>query len=316
VMIETTEYYAFYESGANFKLIISANEKSHNIIICSTNGVIRFQNDVTGSSLIQDTVINKAYRIFCSGDVTIQRSSILAKHFGNLSDGPGVTLEDITISRSYQGLYLNNNFLSAQRIKIQDCAIGVANVGYCSFDMSNLQIVNCTIDLQLKPNDSGRLVNLTDSQIDITKINKSIFAGDNDITLNLLSTFKINITNGDGGAATLYDKDGNVVATQTLSGEWEVAGKVLYYKRYYETSGGVEVEDTITEYYPFSLVVTKVGKQTLTVPGINIEPGEITHVKGEVISPIYADLPSDVEIQEPDSIIIAEQEAMDVQLSS
>jgi len=282
VMIETAETYAFYVEGANFRANISAYKKPHNIITTSNQKSILFDNSVSGLSEIEDTGFSGLLYFRAAGDVTLTRCYSIGCSYPYLSNNVGVSLDDLIISRGVYGLTPVNNFVSANRIKIQNCDYGIF-AGRGSFDMSNLRIVNCIFDILLRPNAAGVVVNLTDSQIDVSSMTKNTYAGNNDVTLNLKSTFKINITNGDGGTATLYDQFGNVVATQTLSGEWEVAGKVLYYKRYYEVTDGVESADEITEYFPFSLVVTKAGKQTLTVPGINIEAGEITHVRAGMI---------------------------------
>jgi len=279
LMIETTEATAFYVTGSNFKANVSGSTKLNNIITSIIyNKYITFNNSATGISLIQDTIINGAI-ITLSFNTTLQRVMICGATYPYTDL---CTLEDVIINSGNIGLYPYGNFTSAERIKIQNCIYGIT-CGYGSFDISNLQITGCTYDLRLRPNAAGRVVNLTDSQIDVSSIIKSAAAGNNDLTLNLLSTFKINITNGDGGTATLYDQFGNIVDTQVLAGEWEVADKVLYYKRYYEVTDGVESADDITEYFPFSLVVTKTGKQTLTVPGINIQAGEITHVRAGMI---------------------------------
>jgi len=283
VMIETTESYAFYVSGANFRSITSAALKPHNIISSSSYKQFHIYNNAAGTSLIQDTIFNNFNIFRARGDITFQRVCFEGVSSATIpyTVGDGITFEDIVISMGGSVFTPFGDFVSASRIKIQYSSYGIV-IGYGNLNISNLQIQNCDYDLRLLSFAAGIIANLTDCEVDVTSTRKGI-VGNGDVTLNLLSTFKINITNGDGGTATLYDQFGNVVATQTLSGEWEVAGKVLYYKRYYEVTDGVESADEITEYFPFSLVVTKAGKQTLTVPGINIEAGEITHVRAGMI---------------------------------
>lgn len=296
-MTETTEVDCFRIDNANLRInnrFEYALRVSNNLITSATEKNIVFNNNGGGSSLIQDAFINQFAIINVYNNITFRRVVINGALYFQISGG--VTLEDIIISECFIGVYILNEPASVNRIKIQNCVYGIS-CGYSSADISNLELINCIYDLRLRNNGTGNVVNFTDCKIDTSTIQKLDHSGDNDVTVNLKSTFKINITNGDGGTATLYDQFGNVVATQTLSGEWEVAGKVLYYKRYYETSGGVESADDITEYYPFSLVVTKTGYQTLTIPITTIKPKiDETNIEGKMEEATQIDADLDAEI--------------------
>ena len=276
-MIETTETYFLYVYQCNFRSINTV--KVQNIITSSSYKQCHFNAE---EATLEDTIIHGAYRKYFYNNTKFNRVLLYGGQLILTYDG--VEYEDVTINDSNYGIYPSGNFASANRITVINCQRAIVYTGEYDVDLSNIKVIDSIfVDLSFRAQGNGKRMNLTDCQVDVTSVEKVEYAGNNDLTLNLLSTFKINITNGDGGTATLYDQFGNVVATQTLSGEWEVADKVLYYKRYYETSGGVETADDITEYFPFSLVVTKTGKQTLTVPGINIEAGEITHVRAGMI---------------------------------
>ena len=135
-----------------------------------------------------------------------------------------------------------------------------------SFTASGIQMGGNAYDFRFYMN-SNEVFNLVNSIVDIDSFRILIYESCNQ-TLNLKSIFKVNISGGDGGIATLYDQFGNQVATQTLSGEWELADKVLYTKRYIETDGTGIVENTKTVYEPFTLTVEKPGYQTLEIPNI------------------------------------------------
>jgi len=175
------------------------------------------------------------------------------------------------------------DFADVEGIKILNNLIGVYLYVFSGAINCELRIKNCTNNIKFRPLYSDQIANLTNSKINVDSYNINSY-GIGDITLNLISTFKINIENGDGGTAKLYDKDDNLIWTEALSGELEKA--VTYYKHYVETDGML-VADEKTTYEPFKLVVSKANYLDLTIPNITIEPGEETHITGKIVKPTY-----------------------------
>jgi hypothetical protein len=193
------------------------------------------------------------------------------------------------ITQATYGLYIRGDSSGSiyGNIKIINSNYGIrldANYGLIDqIQMNNVNIVNSEKnDIWLRPKNSGNNVGFIDSNINIDSV-LIIASYTGNFALNFKSTFKINIADGDGGTATLYDQFGSQVATQTLSGQWALADPVLYAKRYVETDGSSVVENTKTVYEPFKLVVKKDGYDTLEIPNITVTAGEETNVYGEMV---------------------------------
>lgn len=153
-----------------------------------------------------------------------------------------------------------------------------------SFDISNLKLSGNTYTYYILRNGSGCIVNIIDSQVstDLPYVINETFTGDT--TVNYISTFKINIEDGNGGTAKLYDQYDNLVFEEVLSGELQKS--VIYFKHYVETDGSL-VADEKTTYELFKLIISKANYVELTIPNIDIEPGEETHITGKLVKPTY-----------------------------
>ncbi|MBA7500898.1 hypothetical protein ES704_03660 [subsurface metagenome] len=274
---EIDDVYSLYVNLANFKS--QGNIRGMHWADSKTNSRLNFNGTIE--------VINSVFGyfrtlLFMQG-TSIKRSMFIYCTYPYISSQSGVTLEDVTFLNAQYGILPQNNFSSALRVKIIANTYGVA-IGYGgSFNMSKLILVDNTYDFIAMPEASNRIVNLTDSQIDVNSYYVK-FTWSGDVTLNLISTFKINIENGDGGTAKLYDKDNNLIWTEALLGELEKA--VTYYKHYVETDGTLVADDKTT-YEPFKLVISKANYLDLTIPNITIEPGEETHITGKIVKPTY-----------------------------
>jgi len=217
--------------------------------------------------------------------------------------------EDVTVSKNTYAILPFGDFNSNVRTKAMSCSYGVL-VGYImEINMQNFVAISCTNDLALIPRYKGTVGNFTDCQIAKNKIRKtaSNYTGNLSAEANFISTFNINIENGDGGIATLYDKDGCIVDSSTLNGQWSTP--ILYYKAYYEHIDGSTVDDTNTTYEPFTLKVHKVGYMDLEITDITIRSGEQTDIFGKMGTPLYFQQQIDGSVSVPSlkGIITSEQ---------
>ncbi|GAG86122.1 unnamed protein product, partial [marine sediment metagenome] len=138
--------------------------------------------------------------------------------------------------------------------------------------------------LKFRPNNTGQVLNCFDSNIDVSSY-IYVLTGTGDITANNISTFKINIADGDGGTAKLYDKDDNLIFSEVLSGELQK--EVTFEMMEFDTVDGEITKELLTTYEPFKLVITKSGYQDLTIPDIAINAGEQTRIFAEIVKPTY-----------------------------
>ncbi|MBA7526578.1 hypothetical protein ES705_18740 [subsurface metagenome] len=193
-----------------------------------------------------------------------------------------MVFDDIIILNGHDGIVPYRDFLSCKRLKIIDGRSGMLLT--VNLDLNNLYIADCTYSYMAAPKGADRILNITDSAIDETLyLIYTWYAGS--MTVNFKSTFKINIADGDGGTAKLYDKYDNLVFSEVLSGELEKS--VTYYDHYIETEVDNVLADDKTTYEPFRLVVLKSGYMDLTIPNIVINYGSVTHIFGKMVVPIY-----------------------------
>ena len=182
------------------------------------------------------------------------------------------------------GLNPQGDFSSADGILIRDCKNALLLYGI-DFNVSKLKTKNITsYNFYLLPlNGISNILNFTDSELDFSS-HYILTTNYGDMTCNNISTFKINITDGDGGTAKLYDQFDNLVFSETLSGV--LTKQVTFEKLYAETNYAL-VEDTLTTYETFKLIVSKTGYADLEIPGITVTAGDITEIFGEMEYPDF-----------------------------
>ena len=147
LMIETTESYALYVNGVNFKLTSGVEDADS--IITSNHKYIRFADS---SVTIEYALLNKNYRIwFYSTTISISKTVICGTQIPFIYAG---SWSDVVIHNCYYGFAIYGSFTSAERIKIQNCIYGIALNGE-SGNASNVECVNCNNDIRLNPITTG-----------------------------------------------------------------------------------------------------------------------------------------------------------------
>jgi hypothetical protein len=176
------------------------------------------------------------------------------------------------------------DFESAGRILIKnhDSAFQLYAI---NITINNLMIDNVTTHFLIWPRFSAtRIMNCIDSQVDLSL--RTVYSNwDGEQIVNNKSTFKINIENGDGGTAKLYDQNDNLIWSEDLSGELE---KIVTFQNLDAITLGEEVtKNEVTTYEPFKLVISKDYYNDLIIPNIVIEPGEKTIITGKIVQTKY-----------------------------
>lgn len=281
-------------SNSNFKCISNLYEMSYISVVYGSSqridlllfgGDAHFENTVLSYLW---SIINYTYTYMHNVIVYYCVVANLPGYNGNLE------ADNITLIKS--ALQSRSDFISNNNIQIIDTGYGLYVYSGATWTLYNLKVLDCSIDITVYINNYGNDNVLVDSNVDLTKRNVS--GGTGSKNLFNKSNFCIDITDGDGGVATLYDKDNNVVATQTLSGVWNVL--VTFEKLECEMLDGVVTKNTLTSYEPFTLRVTKPGYQDLEIPGIEVRRGEKTDVHGKLtpLNIIYKDRTLDVSIKD------------------
>lgn len=288
-------------------------------IISRENKPLTISNENYGEFDLENFVLNIRGIIALNGRVTAKWEGEDVIKFKNVymagSSNPnlqheGLAFTDVTISKQAYGLIPFTNFKSNLRTKIINCTRGIL-VGYTmSITLRNLFMDGNVIDIALIPRYLGTEGNFIDCLINTNKISITYVGYNEDCSAiaKLLSTFNINIINGDGGTSTLYNNLGEIVESTVLSGEWSFTA--LYFTAYVEYEGGETKEWTKTTYEPFTLKVVKEGYQTLEIPDITVTPGEQTDIFGKMELP-----PDPVIIKEDISATITEQENVSCEIT-
>lgn len=258
-------------SNSNFKCISNLYEMSYiSVVYGSPQRIDLFLNG--GYAYIENTVLSYLWSII-NYTYTYMHNVIVYCAVANLPGHNGnLEADNVTLLKS--SLQSRGDFISNNNIQIIDTGYGLYVYSGATWTLYNLKIINCTYDISVYINNYGNDNVLVDSNVDLT--NRYVSGGTGSKNLLNKSNFYIDITDGDGGVATLYDKDNNVVATQTLSGVWNVL--VTFEKLECEMLDGVVTKNTLTSYEPFTLKVTKPGYQDLEIPGIEVRRGEKTDV--------------------------------------
>lgn len=256
-------WYAYYTLNYSKCYILDGSFDIENTTFSGFRGC-RFGGSSTKNMIIKNSIFFMMLLLYIPYNIYVEIYDLM---FINSEFAPYydfAQVSDLKILNAYTGIYL---------AFFQD-----------ELNINKVQLKNCTYDIRLRPYyGSNQVANFTNSQID-TDSYTIMYDKTGNITLNLISTFKINIENGDDGTAKLYDKDDNLIWTEALSGELEKA--VTYYKHYVETDGTL-VEDTKTTYEPFKLVISKTNYLDLTIPNITIEPGDEECIMGKLVKPTY-----------------------------
>ncbi len=296
-LAENQQVYFEYVAGIDsyrFRVSLNCNFKS--------------QGNIHGMSWMNDYVIGKSRLYIFPGDGYIENSKFTRFNsvgFGGsisnnliikktvleacdaiaLASNAYVEVENITLNNSGNiNIFQSYDFVSAENITLIDCPIGIYVYLLQELNVRSLKMYNVVYHFKFKPSKSGQILNFFDSFIDCSKYAYSV-TGTGDITVNNISTFKINIANGDSGTAKLYDKDNNLIFEETLSGELEK--EVTFEMMEFDSVDAVITKELLTTYEPFKLVVTKDSYQDLTISDIAINAGSETHIFGKMIEPTY-----------------------------
>jgi|GEM_PF-5904975 len=221
-----------------------------------------------------------------SNNLIIKKTVFEACDLIQLAVNNYVEVENITLVNSgASNIWIPYDFVSAENITVIDCPVGLYLYQISILNIRKLKLINVANHLKFRPTQVGQVLNCFDSNIDMSKYNYSLTGVNGDTTANNISTFKINIANGDGGTAKLYDKDDNLIFSEVLSGELEK--EVTFEMMEFDAVDGEITKELLTTYEPFKLVVSKDGYQDLTIPDIAINAGSETHIFGKIVKTIY-----------------------------
>lgn len=176
------------------------------------------------------------------------------------------------------------DFNSAENIQFIKCSLYAVYVwNLYTLNLTNVQSIDPTgYDLRIRPIGAGQVANFYDSKLDFSSRTILSYAI-GDWTINNISTFKINIEDGDSGTANLYDKDDNLIFSEVLSGELEKS--VTFEMLEVATIVGEVTNEELSIYEPFKLVVSKSGYMDLIIPDITVNDGEQTVIFGKLEFP-------------------------------
>lgn len=176
------------------------------------------------------------------------------------------------------------DFNSAENIQFIKCSLYAVYIwNLYTLNLTNVQSIDSAgYDLRIRPSGAGQVANFYDSKLDFTSYHILSYAI-GDWTINNISTFKINIEDGDSGTANLYDKDDNLIFSEVLSGELEK--NVTFEKLEVATIVGAVTNEELSIYEPFKLVVSKSGYKDLIILDITVNDGEQTIIFGKIEFP-------------------------------
>ena len=165
--------------------------------------------------------------------------------------------------------------------------------------------IDCTYSMWLRIGDGGNpIANFIESVLDFNNVYVSIIGGATGTsTIKKSSTFNVTVENASGGDLIIYDKDNNIIYSETLASDSMTEQIILYQKLFLDVLAGVKQEQTITNYYPFKITIEKYGYKVLTIPNINITDGVPTNILGAMSEPTYID--NDITTEIADALAVA-----------
>ena len=275
------DVYCLMVQYIHFKITYKSSNRMSSTISNVNTGYVYLADSISIDSIIQNTTFNGFVFIYAYGGTY---KNVLFHDTKFLQTGDIIVDGFIkTGDATSNGIQPTKNFASNNNIKIVDCQIGILHY-YVDLDLNNIQLYNNTYDLYIYPRlGKTNTVNYTDSKVDFAKRN-IYFSYTGIMNFYNKSTFKINIIHGDGGIAELYDQFGNLVFSETLSGE--LTKIVTFEQLHIETDGSIVANDYI-DLTPFKLVISKSGYADLIIPGITITAGDITEIFGEMEYPDF-----------------------------
>lgn len=291
-LAENAQVYFEYVAGVdNYRLYVTSNFRSQ-----GDHGVSWYNDYNYGHNAVsfyavggQEVYINNSefirFRVFrgygsITSHFTMENSKFSATDLIYVPSNGWVDVKNLVFYKL--GLTPFADFKAAENMQFIECSLYAIYVWTPSLlNLSNVKAIDCTYDFRIRPTGPGQVANFYDSQLDFSSHYVLTYAI-GDWTLNNISTFKINIEDGDGGTANLYDKDDNLIFSEVLSGELEKS--VTFKSLEIVTEVGVLVSDTLSTYEPFKLVVSKDGYRELIVPDIIVNPGEQTRIFGKMDS--------------------------------
>jgi len=219
-------------------------------------------------------LVNCGYILLESGTYT----NFWAEHFITL------IFANSTVNYMYLTNYGENTHMTFHGSGNSLSNIWVNNIRFNAYvystTLQNMIFNNPTYDVYINPYYGHTpTIAIRNCRIDYTKYTINT-AGTGTNTIYYQNTFKINIVDGDGGTATLYDSSLNVVATQVLSGEWE---RITNYVKHVVQTAGALLLDEQTVYQPFTLKVSKDGYQELEISGITVTGEFPTQIRGDMV---------------------------------
>lgn len=218
-------------------------------------------------------------------NLIFKKSVLEACNFIALAYNNYVEIENVTLNNyGTSGVYQAYGFVSAENVVMMDSLLGFYIYNITTLDIRKLKLINITNHIKYRPSRAGQVFNCFDSVIDLSKYSYKL-TGTGDIITNNISIFKINIADGDGGTAKLYDKDDNLIFSEALSGELEK--EVVFEMMEFDTVDGEITKELLTTYQPFKLVVSKETFKDLIIPGIIVNPGEQTRIFAQIVKPTY-----------------------------
>ena len=272
------------------KSILVSVLEFHNCTFIDNTGMyttmhLRYPND-GGTRKTMDNCSIFGFYILNLDYIDIKNTGFInttVSYFGNY--GTEITFENCTMVGCSWG-FMGNPYQAGavKNIQVIDGSFGIY-VNIENFTLRDIKVINCSYDYYIRGSGSGKVTNLINPEIDVDNYGIS-GPWDFDIIVNLQTEFVVNIENGDGGTATIYDKDDNEVASTILSGEWTPSA-TTYVQRDIELVDNEVIKNDKNEYEPFTLEVTKSGYQELEITGITVTAGDKTSVFAKMKTPTY-----------------------------
>lgn len=200
----------------------------------------------------------------------------------------GLEVDNIMFTGGFYGISSLSQNNKRVTIAASNYAIINGVVGNATYYYTGLKVISSILgDTYIRLGNtanSHKYIFLIDSEVELEKL-KFYVSGTSltDAYQYIQTSLNVDIRNEAGdlieALVTLYDKDSNVLFSETATGGLITDRPTTYGQAYGQANGGVIVEQTWTDFQPLKIVISKAGYQDTFIQNINITKGVKTYIR-------------------------------------
>lgn len=298
---ESSQVYAIYFVSSGYCRIGYDSESIYSDNTAATIDGYNIQNTtykrvyLVGDVIVANSMLKNFHYVYVYGNST--NRALVTKcltnyiHFGFITN-EYTDIKDVQLVRGYYGVSVASAAANSvfDNLIIINCYTGLLFSGGSSINVTvrKIKLKNISGNRHTYVNVNyylGRTINLIDCEADKDKLafyKGYTFTQYNENYQHLKTTLTAKIHDGsqnvNGATIKLYDKDGNLLFTQTTDENGEYQTEQTYYSKYVFYENNEEIASGEIDLEPFKLVISKAGYETEAIENISVTPGIPTNL--------------------------------------